>query len=496
MKSEAFYNEMEAKIPKGQFRTRFAPSPTGYMHIGSLRTALYGYLMAKKEQGIFILRIEDTDLERYVAGADEKIYSTLAACNIKYDEGPDIGGPVGPYVQSERRELYLDYAELLISKGGAYRCFCGKNAPGEGDAQKSDGIPAKYDGRCSRLSAEDIAAKIAAGAPSIVRQKIPSSGSTVFVDKVFGRIEVEHTILDDGVLIKGDGMPTYNFANVVDDHLMGITHIIRGSEFLSSTPKFNLLYEGFGWDVPQYIHCAPVMKDTSQKLSKRHGDASFEELVEKGYLRDALLNYVALLGWSPGGEREVFSLEELIQSFDVKGLSKSPAIFDYVKLNWLNGEYLRAMDDTAYHGLALPHIKGAVKREIDTHYLAGLLKDRCDLLEDIPAQIDFFEKVGDYALDLYTNTKMKTSPETAGETLCNVAGALDTVTDWSKDNIHNAITKVVQDMGVKNGQVLWPLRVALSGKTSTPGSGVELCLILGKTETLARIHRAVTKLRD
>jgi len=495
MKALSYYEEMEAKIPKGQLRTRFAPSPTGYMHVGNLRTALYAYLIAKKAGGVFMLRLEDTDVERTVEGADDIIYDTLAECGLSHDEGPNVGGPVGPYIQSQRKEIYADYAELIISKGHAYRCFCDKGTLDDmRNIQKASRMVTKYDGRCSRLSAEEVEANLAANKPHVIRQKIPTSGITVFHDMVFGRIEVENSSLDDSVLIKGDGMPTYNFANVVDDHLMGITHVVRGNEYLSSTPKYNLLYEAFGWEIPKYIHCSPVMKDSTQKLSKRHGDASFDELIQKGYLKEAVLNYVALLGWSPGGEIEKFTLSELVEVFDVEGISKSPAVFDYKKLNWLNASYLRAMDDETFYAAALPYINQAVTKDIDKAYLASVIKERCELLTDIPGQLDFIDNVLEYSVELYTNPKMKTNSENALLALKAIKDILLGVNDWQKDVIHQLLMDLVKRLELKNGQVLWPLRIALSGKTFTPGGGIEICVMLGKEESIARIDRAIERL--
>ncbi|MCL2616681.1 MAG: glutamate--tRNA ligase [Defluviitaleaceae bacterium] len=497
MKPPEYYANMEANIPKGQLRTRFAPSPTGYMHVGNLRTALYGYLLARKAGGVFMLRIEDTDLERAVEGATEIIYSTLASCGITHDEGPDVGGSVGPYIQSHRREIYAAYADLIISKGHAYRCFCDKDTLEEmRNIQKASRIPHKYDGRCSRLTLEQIEAKLTAGTPNVVRQKIPPSGTTTFHDMVFGIIEVENSTLDDSVLIKGDGLPTYNFANVVDDHLMGITHVVRGSEYLSSTPKYNLLYQGFGWEIPNYIHCSPVMRDANNKLSKRLGDASFDDLEKKGYLKETILNYIALLGWSPGGEEEKFSLSELIEAFDVSGISRSPAIFDYKKLNWLNGAYLRALSDEAFHTAALPYIKQAVKRDIDTNYIAQVLKERCELLSAIPEQLDFIDSISECSIDLYNNSKMKTSPATAIAVLEEAWNVLAQLNNWTKETVHQELMVLAQRLGLKNGQLLWPLRVALSGKTFTPGGGIEICIMLGKAETVARIKQAVKTLNE
>ena len=487
-----YFENLESRIPLSGVRTRFAPSPTGYMHVGNLRTALYAYLMAKREGGTFILRIEDTDQERFVEGAVDLIYDTLKATGLIHDEGPDIGGPVGPYIQSERKELYSAYAELLISRGKAYRCFCDKDSLDEQRrVHEASRIPHKYDGRCALLSDQEIAEKLAAGVPCVVRQKMPKEGVTSFDDLVYGRIEVENSTLDDQVLMKSDGMPTYNFANVVDDHLMGITHVIRGSEYLSSTPKYNLLYEGFGWKVPDYIHCPPVMKDATQKLSKRNGDASFGDLIDKGYLKEAVLNYIALLGWSPGGENEKFSLAELIQSFDVKGISKSPAIFDPKKLSWLNGEYIRAMTDDDFYAAALPFIKQTVKGETDTKYIAGLLKERCECLSEIPEQLDFVDELPDYSPDLYVHKKMKTDPQNSKEALVEILPVLESLADWNRDAIHDALFALIERLELKNGRILWPLRVALSGKAFTPGGGIELAVLLGHDESVRRIKRAI-----
>ena len=493
--SPDYYANMENAIPRGKFRTRFAPSPTGYLHVGGLRTALYAYLLAKKENGSFILRIEDTDQERLVEGACDVIYDTLGANGLTYDEGPNVGGPVGPYIQSERREIYSAYTQLAIERGIAYRCFCDKE---ELDEQRkvhdASRIAHKYDGRCSKLTEEELASKLDKKTPYVVRQKMPLEGTSSFDDLVFGRITVENSTLEDQVLLKRDGLPTYNFANVVDDHLMGITHVIRGSEYLSSTPKYNLLYEGFGWELPRYIHCSPVMKDATQKLSKRHGDASFNDLIEKGYLKEAVLNYIALLGWSPGGTEEKFTLDELVAAFDVKGISKSPSIFDYTKLGWLNGEYLRAMSDDEFHSIALPYIQKGVNREIDTFYAAGLLKVRCEMLSEIPEQLDFIDTLPDYSCDLFVSKKMKTDAANSKEALGHILPVLEGISDWQPGVIHDEIYELIARLELKNGRILWPLRVATSGKTFTPGGGIEICALLGKEETLGRIRRAIEKL--
>ncbi len=476
-------------------RTRFAPSPTGYMHIGNLRTALYAWLLARKNGGDFILRIEDTDQERYVEGAVDLIYKTLAETGLTHDEGPDVGGDYGPYIQSERRGLYKQYAEKLVELGGAYYCFCDKERLEELRAvQTASKVPPKYDGHCSRLSKEEIEEKLKSGVPYVIRQKIPREGTTSFHDEVFGDITVDNATLDDNVLLKADGLPTYNFANVIDDHLMGITHVIRGSEYLSSTPKYNLLYEAFGWEIPVYIHCSPVMKDATKKLSKRDGDASYEDFINKGYLKDAIINYIALLGWSPGTEQEIFTLEELAQQFDVAGISKSPAIFDVNKLNWMNGEYIRKLSVEAFTEAAIPYYRQAVKREIDYNMLSSLLHDRTEKFSDIPEQIDFIDAVPDYDNDLYVNKKMKTNEENSRQSLEAILPVLEGVDSWTHDAIHDALFALIEKLGVKNGVVLYPLRVALSGKKFTPGGGVELAELLGKEESIARIKAAINKL--
>ncbi|HEX3026288.1 MAG TPA: glutamate--tRNA ligase [Clostridia bacterium] len=474
-------------------RTRFAPSPTGYMHVGNLRTALYAYLLAKSsEDGKFILRVEDTDQERYIEGALDVIYKTLKETGLVWDEGPDIGGPVGPYVQTERREIYRKYAEELIEKGGAYYCFCDKDRLEElKKIQDASGMSHKYDGHCRNLSKEEIDELLKSGVPYVVRQKIPKEGTTTFHDEVFGDITVENETLDDNILLKTDGLPTYNFANVIDDHLMNITHVIRGIEYLSSAPKYNLLYEMFHWEIPVYIHCPPVMKDSSHKLSKRNGDASYEDLIAKGYLKDAVLNYIALLGWSPGGEQEVFSLEELTKVFRVSGISKSPAIFDTNKLDWINGEYIRALSLENFHQCALPWIKKAVTRETDTRLIAEVLQPRCVKLSDIPEQLDFIDRLPEYSVELYRHKKMKTNPENSLEALREVRPVLETVQDWTRENIHSALFDLIAQKGVKNGIILWPVRVAVSGKQFTPGGGVEICMLLGKEESLCRIDKGI-----
>lgn len=474
-------------------RTRFAPSPTGYMHIGNLRTALYAYLLAKANGGDFVLRIEDTDQERYVDGAVDLIFKTMKETGLIHDEGPDIGGPYGPYIQSERRNIYKEYAQKLVELGGAYYCFCDKERLDALRAQQEAAkVMPKYDGHCARLSKEEIEEKLASGVPYVIRQKIPRRGTTTFYDEIFGKITVDNATLDDNVLLKSDGLPTYNFANVIDDHLMNITHIIRGSEYLSSTPKYNLLYEAFGWEIPTYIHVSPVMKDAHKKLSKREGDASYEDFINKGYLKDAIINYIALLGWSPGGEQEIFTMDELIKAFNLEGISKSPAIFDIQKLNWLNGEYIRKLSSDEFHELALPYIQQAVKNAtIDTHKISDLLHQRCEKLSDIPEQIDFFDTLPEYSPELYCHKKMKTNEENSLSSLQAVLPVLENLSDWTFDTIHTALFDLIAKLEVKNGIILWPLRVAVSGKSFTPGGGVELADILGKEETLNRIRKGI-----
>ncbi len=479
-----------------EVRTRFAPSPTGYMHIGNLRTALYAYLLAKANDGKFILRIEDTDQERYVEGAVDVIYRTMADTGLIHDEGPDKDGGFGPYIQSERRGIYKEYAEKLVELGHAYYCFCDKERLEDLRQQQTVmKVPTKYDGLCSKLSKEEIEEKLKAGVPYVIRQKMPKYGKTTFHDEVFGEISVENAILDDNVLLKADGLPTYNFANVIDDHLMQISHIIRGSEYLSSTPKYNLLYEAFGWEIPKYVHVSPVMKDANNKLSKRHGDASYEDFIAKGYLKEAIVNYIALLGWAPGDEREKFTIEELIEAFDVKGISKSPAIFDEKKLAWLNGEYIRELTTEKFHEMALSYYDGVItKPDIDLKEVSELLQPRCEKLSDIPEQVDFFDKLPEYDNELYTHKKMKTNPENSLEALVAVLPVLEGIGDWTKENIHDELIALVEKLELKNGRILWPVRVAVSGKAFTPGGGVELAYILGKDETIRRIKIGIEKL--
>ena len=488
-----WFEEMEARIPKDGVRTRFAPSPTGYMHVGNLRTALYTWLIARHSGGKFILRIEDTDQGRLVEGATEVIYATLRKCGLTLDEGPDIGGPVGPYIQTERRALYGKYAELLVEKGHAYYCFCEKT-----ESEEDSGNFDRAADPCRDMSLEEARAKVAAGAPYVIRQKIPAEGSTVFSDAVFGDITVENSTLDDQVLIKRDGLPTYNFANVIDDHLMGITHVVRGSEYLSSAPKYNLLYQGFGWDVPTYIHCSPVMRDAHNKMSKRKGDPSYEDLIAMGYLSEAVVNYVTLLGWSPRGEyaeREFFTLAELAEIFDIGGISKSPAIFDIEKLTYFNAHYLREMSPEAFHAAALPYIRQAVQNPaLSTEEIAGLLQARCERLTDIPEKLDFFDALPDYDAGLFTNKKSKTNPEVSRRMLEAVLPALEGLADWTVDGIHDALIGLAESLEVKNATLMWPVRIAAAGKAVTPGGAVEICHILGKDECLRRLRLGLDKL--
>ena len=492
-----FFEEMEARIPKGKVRTRFAPSPTGYMHVGNLRTALYTWLIARHNQGTFILRIEDTDQGRLVEGAVDVIYKTMAECGLNHDEGPDVGGPTGPYIQTERQGLYGKYAELLIEKGAAYRCFCDKEDSEEQEVAEGVSIH-KYDGRCSRLSPEEIQAKLDAGMPYVIRQKIPQEGTTTFHDAIFGDITVENSTLDDQVLIKRDGLPTYNFANVIDDHLMGITHVVRGSEYLSSAPKYNLLYEAFGWEIPTYVHCSPVMRDAQHKMSKRHGDPSYEDLIADGYLTKAVLNYVALLGWSPRGalaEQEFFTLPELVDAFDIGGISKSPAIFDIQKLKWMNAEYMKKLSPAEFYEKAEPWLQKAISNPaIDLKAVAALVQPRCEILSDLPERVDFLDKLPDYDTALYVHKKSKTTLENSLASLKAILPALEAKEDWSNDALYATLTALAEQLGVKNSIVLWPLRVAVSGKASTPGGATELCALLGKAESLARIRDGIARL--
>ena len=487
---QAWFEEMESRIPKGKVRTRFAPSPTGYMHVGNLRTALYTWLIARHAGGTFILRIEDTDQSRLVSGAVDVIYKTMKECGLDHDEGPDVGGPVGPYIQTERRDLYGKYAELLISRGHAYRCFCEKT-----ESEEDSGDFDRAEDPCRSLTQAEAEERARNGKPYVIRQKIPYEGETVFHDEIYGDIRVENKSLDDQVLMKRDGLPTYNFANVIDDHLMGITHVVRGSEYLSSAPKYNLLYQGFGWDVPKYIHCSPVMRDQHNKMSKRHGDPSYEDLIAQGYLTDAVINYVALLGWSPGGEREIYSLNELKDVFEISGISKSPAIFDAEKLRYFNAEYIRSLSPQAFAETAKPYIRQAVKNEAyDADEIASLLQQRTELLSEIPEKLDFFDELPDYDVSLFIHKKSKSDLESSKAVLEEITMLFEELPDWSNENILNAMTGLAETRGEKNAKIMWPVRIAAAGKAVTPGGAVEICHILGKQETLRRISVAMEKL--
>jgi len=474
-------------------RTRFAPSPTGYMHIGNLRTALYEYLIARSNDGKFILRIEDTDRERYVDGAVDVIYKTLEMSGITHDEGPDVGGDFGPYVQSERKNDYLDYAKELIKKGEAYYCFCTKERLDSMRAQSVE-TAAKYDRHCLHLSKEEIEKNLKNNVPFVIRQKI-REGITTFNDEVYGTITVDNSDIEDQILIKSDLLPTYNFANVIDDHLMGITHVIRGSEYLSSTPKYNLLYNAFGWDIPVYIHVPPVMKNSTEKLSKRNGDASFQDLIQKGYLPEAIINYIALLGWAPSDNREIFSMEELIEAFDVKGLSKSPAIFDIVKLTWMNGEYIKKLDFETFFEMAFPILRKSIKREdIDLKIIAGYVQTRIGTLNEIAEMVDFIDSVPEYETSLYIHKKMKTDEEISLNSLKEVFPVIESIECWDNDTIYEKLVEIAKKNELKNGQILWPVRTALSGKPTSPCGASELAVLLGKEDTLKRIKIGIDKL--
>ena len=487
-----YFDEMEARIPRGKVRTRFAPSPTGYMHVGNLRTALYTWLIARSHGGTFILRIEDTDQGRLVEGAVDVIYRTMAECGLDHDEGPDVGGPVAPYIQSQRRDTYGRYAQLLAEKGGAYYCFCEKCASEE-DSGEFD----RAADPCRDLPLEDALRRVEAGEPYVIRQKIPQTGTTTFHDAIFGDITVENSTLDDQVLLKRDGLPTYNFANVIDDHLMGITHVVRGSEYLSSAPKYDLLYHAFGWDVPTYVHCSPVMRDAQNKMSKRHGDPSYEDLKAEGYLTEAILNYVALLGWSPKGElaeQEIFTLSELVNAFDITDISKSPAIFDRATLDHFNAVYLRSMAPEAFAKVAEPYIRQTVKGNFDVAAIAGLLQARCEKLTEIPEKVDFFDTCPDYGVEFFTNKKSKTNPEVCKTMLEAAIPMLEALPQWTDETIHDGLVALAETLGVKNATLMWPVRIAAAGKLVTPGGAVEICRILGRDETLRRLRAGLEKL--
>lgn len=479
-----------------KIRTRFAPSPTGKMHVGNLRTALYAYLIAKHEDGDFLLRIEDTDQERFVEGALDIIYRTMAGTGLIHDEGPDKDGGYGPYVQSERQAqgIYLEYAKQLVEKGEAYYCFCTKERLESLKSKVADGDDkeiVKYDKHCLHLSKEEVEANLKAGIPYVIRQNNPTEGTTTFKDVIYGDISVDNAELDDMILIKSDGYPTYNFANVVDDHLMKITHVVRGNEYLSSSPKYNRLYEAFGWEVPVYVHCPTITNEEHKKLSKRSGHASFEDLLAQGFLAEAVVNYVALLGWSPSEDREIYSLEELVKAFDYHRINKSPAVFDVVKLKWMNGEYIKKMDFDTFYAAAEPYIKEVITKDYDLRKIAALVQSRIEIYPDIKDLIDFFEEVPEYDTAIYTHKKMKTNEETSLAVLKEVLPVLEAQEDYSNDALYARLVEFVKEKGYKNGYVMWPLRTAVSGKPSTPGGATEIMEIIGKDETIKRVKAGI-----
>ena len=476
-------------------RTRFAPSPTGSLHLGGLRTALYTYLFTKKNNGVFILRIEDTDQERLVEGATEKIYKSLKLAGLNWDEGPDVGGPVGPYIQSERKDMYLPYAQQLVREGKAYYCFCTKEELAERRAAaEAEGKTWKYDKHCLHLSPEEIQAKLDAGVPYVIRQNIPESGEASFDDVLYGHISVDCSELDDNVLIKADGLPTYNFANVIDDHTMGITHVLRGNEYLSSTPKYNLLYDAFGWEKPVYIHLTPVMADSTRKLSKRHGDPSFEDLLDEGYLKDAVVNYISLVGWNPGDNREFFTMDELIEAFSLEGLSKSPAIFDKNKCRWMNAEYIRRMTPEEFTAAAMPWYEKAGIAHMDKDILQRNLQPRVEVFGELPAMVDFLTRMPEFGEELYFSKKMKTNADTARRDLPVIIDTLEKLPEWTEESVHTALLNLAAEQGVKNGVILWPARIAMAGKLVTPCGAIEIAVLLGREETLRRMKDSLAKL--
>ena len=477
-------------------KTRFAPSPTGRMHVGNLRTALYAYLIAKHEGGKFMLRIEDTDQERFMEGALDIIYRTLAKTGLVHDEGPDKDGGVGPYVQSERQAqgLYMKYAKKLIEQGDAYYCFCDKERLESLKTEVAGKEITVYDKHCLHLSKEEIEANLAAGKPYVIRINMPTEGTTTFHDELYGDITVENNELDDMILIKSDGYPTYNFANVIDDHLMGITHVVRGNEYLSSAPKYNRLYEAFGWEIPKYIHCPLITNEDHQKLSKRCGHSSYEDLLDQGFLTEAIVNFVALLGWSPSSDNEIFSLEELVKEFDYHRISKSPAVFDMVKLRWMNGEYMKKMDDEKFYEMALPYLKEVITKDLDFHKIAAMVKTRIEVFPDIKDHVDFFEKVSEYETSMYVHKKMKTNEETSLQVLREVQPLLEAQEDFSNDALFEMLSAYAKEHGYKVGYVMWPIRTALSGKQMTPAGATEILEVLGKEESLVRIQAAIDKL--
>ena len=481
-----------------KIRTRFAPSPTGRMHVGNLRTALYAYLIAKHEGGDFILRIEDTDQERLVEGAVDIINRTLEETGLVHDEGPDKDGGCGPYVQSERQAagIYLEYAKKLIDKGEAYYCFCDKERLESLRTTVAGKEISIYDKHCLHLSKEEVETNLAAGKPYVIRQNNPTEGTTTFEDEIYGDITVDNSELDDMILIKSDGFPTYNFANVVDDHLMGITHVVRGNEYLSSSPKYNRLYEAFGWEVPVYVHCPLITDENHQKLSKRSGHSSFEDLLEQGFLTEAVVNFVALLGWSPADNQEIMSLEELVEKFDYHHMSKSPAVFDYTKLKWMNGEYIKKLDFDTFYEKAEPYIKEVVTKDYDLKKIAKMVQSRIEIFPDIKEHIDFFEELPEYSVDMYTHKKMKTNAQTSLEVLTEILPVLEAQEDYSNDALYAVLCDYVAQKGCKNGYVMWPIRTAVSGKQMTPGGATELMEVLGKEESIARIKKGIELLNE
>lgn len=492
-------NNSIAATPQKKIRTRFAPSPTGYMHIGNLRTALYEYLIARHEGGSFIIRIEDTDQDRYVEGAVEIIFSTLKMAGIKHDEGPDKGGEFGPYIQSERKPIYMEYANKLIASGNAYRCFCSKERlAADREKQEKEGKAYRYDRHCFNLSAQEAERLLKSGIPYVVRQKMPDQGSTSFEDVVYGIITVENSELEDQILIKSDGLPTYNFANVVDDHLMEITHVVRGNEYLSSSPKYNLLYQAFGWEIPVYVHVPLIIKPDGKKMSKRNGDPSFEDLIEMGYLTDAVVNFVVLLGWSPGDTQEIFSLEQLEQAFSINGISKSPAVFDIQKLNWMNGEYIRKLTLEEFHNMAVEYYDKSIKRNgLNLLKLSEILQPRVNVLSEISDAVGFINELPDYDISIYKHKKMKTDREISLKSLLEAKKLLSDISaeNFRFDILHDALLSLALKLEIKNGQMLWPVRTAITGKEVSPGGAIEILDILGKEESLARIEKGIEKLQ-
>lgn len=481
-----------------KIRTRFAPSPTGRMHVGNLRTALYAYLIAKHEGGDFILRIEDTDQERYVEGAVDIIYRTLQKTGLIHDEGPDKDKGAGPYVQSERQAngLYLEYAKKLIDKGEAYYCFCDKERLATLNRVVAGKEINVYDKHCLSLSKEEVEAKLAAGVPYVIRQNNPTEGTTTFHDEIYGDISVDNAELDDMILIKSDGYPTYNFANVVDDHLMGITHVVRGNEYLSSSPKYNRLYEAFGWEVPVYVHCPLITDEEHHKLSKRCGHSSYEDLIAQGFLTEAVVNFVALLGWSPEMNEEIFSLEELVKIFDYHHMSKSPAVFDYTKLKWMNGEYIKALDDDRFYEMAEPYLKKALTKDLDLKKIAGMVKTRIEIFPDICELVDFLEELPEYDTSMYEHKKMKTTKASSLEVLEEILPELENTDDYSNDALYQLLLAFVEKKGCKNGYVMWPIRTAVSGRQMTPAGATEIMELLGKEESLNRIRKGIELLKN